>query len=214
MVSETIIVLGIIAAVELLAGAIGTLINQWGQQKLPETAQAEMSTTDEEKIKATQKLIGECFGEDVVDTIKNASNKDRIALMAEFADRLAKEYGLDIEVDVTVSNVQNCGAYNWKDKKAVFNIALLMVDGNNEHFDYCVRETLDTIVHELRHAVQHKSIEVPGFWNVDEDMRAAWANNMAPGNYIKPEVDMRAYAGQPIEKDASTFAALVMKGVN
>ena len=45
-------------------------------------------------------------------------------------------------------------------------------------------------------------------------MRNAWANNMASGNYIRPEVDMRAYAMQPIERDAVTFAALVMKGVD
>ena len=214
MVAETMIALGIAAAVQILFSVIGGLIKQWGSQEMPETIQAEMSDTDQAKIRDTQRLMADCFGDNVTDRIRNASNKERIALMADFAERLAREYDLDIEVDVTVSNLQNCGAYNWKEKKAVFNIALLMVDGDHEQFAYCVRETLDTIIHELRHAVQHKSIEQPGFWNVEDEVRNAWANNMASGNYIRPEVDMRAYAMQPIERDAVTFAALVMKGVD
>ena len=200
MVAETIIVLGIAAAVQILFSVIGGLIKLWGSQEMPETIQAEMSDTDQAKIRDTQRLMADCFGDNVTERIRNASNKERIALMADFAERLAREYDLDIEVDVTVSNLQNCGAYNWKEKKAVFNIALLMVDGDHEQFAYCVRETLDTIIH--------------GFWNVEDEVRNAWANNMASGNYIRPEVDMRAYAMQPIERDAVTFAALVMKGVD
>lgn len=214
MISEEKILSVVDVVVDLLVSAIGVLLNRWGNRKMPKTAQAKMSGTDKEKIKATQSLVSACFGTNVVETIKNASNKNRIALMADFAEKLAREYELDIDVDVTVENVQNCGAYNWKDKKAVFNIVLLMMNGDDEHFEYCVRETLGAIVHELRHAVQHKSIEQPGFWNIDSDTRNAWANNMTPGNYIKPAVDVRRYATQPIEKDASTFAALVMKGVH
>lgn len=213
MILEPLVLAGVFAAAELLINWVGSLIDRWGRQEMPETVQAEMSATDEEKIEATQELIKECFGENVVETLRNTSNKDRISLMAEFAEKLVAEYGLDIEVDVTVNNVQSCGSYNWENKKAVFNIALLAMEGNEEHFEYCVRETLDTIIHELRHAVQHRSIEQGGFWNIDDERRSAWANNMCPGNYIRPEVDMRGYANQPLERDASTFAALVMKGV-
>lgn len=198
------------ALVGFVSGVINAFRERWGTQKLPQNARSEMSETDKAQVEATRELMRQCFGEDVVECVKNASNKDRIALMAEFAERLARQYGLDIEVDVTVSKVENCGAYNWKERKAVFNIALLMVDGQNEKFDYCVRETLDTIIHELRHAVQHKAVEQPGFWDVEEERRLAWANNMAPGNYIPPQANIRAYANQPIERDAVTFAAMVM----
>lgn len=213
MVAETLVFLATVFAIEFVAGAIAGLLELWGQRKLPETAQAELSDFDKEKIRETQELLRECFGEDVTECIRKANNKDRIVLMADFAEKLAYEYGLDIDVDVTVNNVHNCGSYDWKQRKAVFNIALLMVDGNNEHFEYCVHETIDTIIHELRHAVQHHTIENAGFWSVDEVRRNSWANNMLPGNYIRPEVDMRGYAAQPIEKDAVTFASLVMKGV-
>lgn len=197
----------------ILGKAIGSLLNQWGQQRLQETSQAEMSAVDRKKAEQTQALIVGCFGDDPVECLKNVSNKERIRLMAEFADQLARLYGLDIDVDVTVSELSNFGAYGWKEKKAVFNIALLMVDGNNGHFDYCVRETLDTIVHELRHAVQHQAVFEPGFWDVDEKRRLDWAQNMAPGNYIDASNNMRDYANQPIERDAVTFAAAVMEGV-
>ena len=209
MLSEVIIILGIIAAIDL----ISDLWSQWGTQELPDHVQVQMSAEDDKKIKAAQELIHECFGENVVETIKSSSNKERINLMAEFAEKLAEEYDLNIEVDVTVEELKNCGAYNWEKKKAVFNIALLTVDSENEHFGDCVRIVLDTIIHELRHAVQHKCIEEPTYWDIDADMRDMWQNNMLPGNYIRPEVDMRGYALQPIEIDASTFAELVMKGV-
>lgn len=202
------------AAVRFLAKGVHALLSRlWGEKEMPATAQTELSETDQEKIEATWRLMEECFGPDAVGRLKKASNRERIELMADFAERLAREYDLDIDVDVTVSNIENCGSYNWKDRKAVFNIALLMVDGSHEQFEFCVRETLDTIVHELRHAVQHKCIRQPGFWNIDENVRAAWAQNMAPGHYIPASVDLRGYASQPIEQDAATFAAQVMKGV-
>lgn len=213
MITETLVVLAVIHAIELIVDAVGELIDMWGSRTLPESAQAELSDTDKEKIEETKDLIQQCFGDDVIERIRRSSNKERINLMVDFADRLAKEYGLDIDVDVTVNNVTNCGAYDWKLKKAEFNIALLMMDGGNEHFEYCVRETIDTIVHELRHAVQHQAIEGRGFWNVDEERKTLWGNNMLPGNYIGGEVDLRRYASQPIEKDAFTFTALVMEGV-
>lgn len=213
MVWEYVVGAAIGIVVDLVVEAISALRKQWGQQHLPETSKAELSETDQIKAYQTRALIGECFGTDPVECLKNASNKDRIRLMTEFADQLADLYGLDIEVDVTVNELHHLGAYNWKEKKAVFNIALLMVDGNHEHFDICVREILDTIIHELRHAVQYRTVDEPGFWDVDDERRLAWAQNMAPGNYISPSVNMRAYANQPIERDAVTFAAAAMEGV-
>ena len=210
MVSEWIVGVAVSAIIGVAAAIIDALRERWGPQKLPQASCAQMSETDQAQIEATRELVRKCFGEDVVERLQKASNKERIDLMARFAEELARQYELDIEVDVTVSKVEECGAYNWKERKAVFNIALLMVDGKNEHFDYCVRETLDTIVHELRHAVQHRAVEQPGFWNVEESRRLAWAKNMTPGNYISPKANIRAYAAQPIEKDAVTFAAMVM----
>ena len=211
--TELLIAAAVGIVVGMLAALVDNLLAQCGQQSLPETSRAELSETHRKKAEETRALIERCFGDDAVERLKSASNKDRIRLMTEFAEQLAKLYDLDIEVDVTVNELKNFGAYNWKEKKAVFNIALLTVDGNHEHFDFCVRETLDTIIHELRHAVQHRVTEEPGFWNVDETRRLAWARNMTPGQYISASTDLRAYAKQSIERDAATFAAAAMEGV-
>ena len=216
MLTETltlVTIAAVTAVVTYVAGVIFELIDLWGHGKLPEIYHAPMSDTDIEKIEETKELMQQCFGKDISECIRKASNKERISLMTDFAECLAIQYGLDIDVDVTVSNLSNCGSYDWKEKKAVFNIALLMIDGSSSHFDYCVQETLDTIVHELRHAVQHQAIQQKGFWNIDDERRNAWALNMSPNNYIRGDVDMRGYANQPLEKDAVTFAAMVMEGV-
>ncbi|HPF88282.1 MAG TPA: hypothetical protein PK537_09560 [Candidatus Limiplasma sp.] len=201
------------AVTSLVSWGVKKLLDLWGSRSLPkQEQQVAMSEADMKEIEKSKEVIKECFGEDAVDTLRKSTNLERIDLMAKFADRLTKEYDLDIDVDITVNNVQNCGYYDWEHQKAVFNIVLLMVDGNNEHFDYCVKEVLDTIVHELRHAVQHKAIREPGYWNVDDERRMAWANNMAPGNYITSSSNLKRYSQQPIEADAAVFAALVMEG--
>lgn len=211
--TSTLMIIAAILVVELVVSAIGKLLETWGQVPLPETSQAKMSDTDKRKIEETKEIIQQCFGVDVVEQIRKSSNRERIDLMADFANRLALDYGLDIDVDVTVKNVNNGGSYDWKAKRAEFNIALLMVEADNEYFEYCVRETISAIVHELRHAVQHRAIEDKGFWDIDEKRRKEWAKNMLPGNYIRGDVDLKAYALQPIEKDAFTFSEMVMKGV-
>lgn len=212
---ETFVLAALIGlAVGAVVGVVDELRRQWGSCALPETAQVEMSQTDQRMIQQTQQVIQECFGVNAVESLRTAKNVERIAMMNEFAQRLVQIYGLDIEVDVVIQETNNHGAYTWNNKKAVFNIILLTVDGDNPNFEACVREVLDTIVHELRHAVQHKAIEQDGYWDVDEERRAAWANNMAPGNYINPAVDFRGYTKQPVEADAATFAAQVLQGVH
>lgn len=212
---ESIIITALISVgLGLVCGVIEGLMERWGQRSLPEAAQVEMSETDQQMIQESQQLIQECFGENATETLRAASNIERINLMNEFAQRLAQLYDLDIDVDVVIQNANNQGAYNWGTKKAVFNIILLTVDADSPHFEACVRETLDTIIHELRHAVQHKAIEQDGYWNVSEERRGAWANNMAPGNYIRASVDYKGYVKQPIEADSATFAAQVLQGVH
>lgn len=210
----------VLDAVEILKKLINSVSNLfqvtgWGRPSLPAEYNAEFNNFDNEKIYKSRALIKQCFGDDIIGCFKNASNVKRINMAADFAERLCREYDLNIDVDVVVDEVHALGNYNWETKKAVFNIALIAggEDNTNENFDYCVRETIDTIVHELRHAVQHKAINNAGFWNIGNDVRNAWRDNMKAGNYIRPEVDMRGYASQPIERDAFAFAAEVMKGL-
>lgn len=180
---------------------------------VPETIQAELCETDQEKIAQSQALFHEHFGEDVCQTIRNMSNMERVDAANRFANDLAKLYDVDVNIDINISNVEECGYYNHLENKAVFNILELLVSNDNPNFESHIRNFFDTIVHELRHAVQNKAVEEPGFWDIDEARRKAWEENLKPGNYIDPQVDIRGYMMQPTENDATTFAANVLEGV-
>ena len=65
-----------------------------------------------------------------------------------------------------------------------------------------VREMIDTIVHEGRHAYQSYAIEHPGFHS-DSDQVQSWADNFQPENYLTVEqYGQEMYQNQPIEADA------------
>ncbi|MCD7824131.1 MAG: hypothetical protein LUG86_08995 [Oscillospiraceae bacterium] len=181
------------------------------QPELPQQARAEMSETDKEKIGETREIIRNHFTDKPAEAIGNMSNMERVQATSDFVKDLVKAYDLDIDVDVEIMEGSMWGAYNFETKKAVFNVAYLMVDKSHEKFEYIVKEFLDTIVHELRHAVQDKAINTPGFWDISDERRKAWADNMQ--HYINPKVDIKAYAKQPVENDAASFAAMALEGM-
>lgn len=198
--------------VGFVAGFVQRIWKKWKYKKtIPEELVVPMSKTDEMMIEQSQKIIREFFGDNIYETIGNMKNTERIQAMADFADCLVKQYGLDADVDIYVDEINNCGQYSKENNKATFNISMLMVDKNNENFEFCVNTIMDTILHELRHAVQFKAIDEKGFWDVDEATRNQWAKNY--DNYISPGVDFRGYSEQSVEADARTFAALIMEGV-
>lgn len=185
-----------------------------GPRELPQSLAAEMREYDYRKIEETGQLADECFcrnGESVTESLRGMSNLDRIKAAEEFAVRLSQLYGLDIQVDVEVDDPRACGAYNWREKKVSFNLVELMVPGDSPDFEAHVANFIDTVIHEERHAVQHRALLEPGFWNIPEDVRSRWADNLQ--HYIKPEVDAWGYRMQPIENDAFTFANLSMQRV-
>ena len=213
-------VAGIFAAVTAVAAVTaGVLLhkkNAFGEdaEVLPETFKksVSISQTDKEYIQLTRDALRKNFGDNVVESFKNASNFERIQMTQKFAVQLAELYGLDINVDVCVSNRKEFGVYSWGNQKAEFNVYLLTYDGNEkEDFKFCVRNTLLSIIHELRHAVQEKAIFEEGFWNVSEEIRIEWANSKL--NYIRADVDLRGYATQSIEADAMVFSELAMQGI-
>ena len=192
---------------------IRSMFTTWGTrevEQVPEDVKVDLGETDKEKVKETQELIHEMFGDNLVEKMKSVSNKQRLDMMDEFANELAKRYGLEVDIDIVLDQANACGAYFPGQKKFVFNIITIM-DTSVDNFDYYVRTVFETIIHELRHAVQHKALEEPGFWGIDDERRKTWKENM--DNYIRPEVDFRGYARQPIEADATTFAGAVLEGV-
>ncbi len=202
-----------VIAMSIAFGLMKVLVDKWKFRKtMPREAMVQMNSTDEEMIAVSKNIIREFFGSDIYETVRCMKNTERIDLMARFANRLAKEYGLDTDIDVDIYELENCGRYIFSENKAVFNISLLMVDKNNKYFEYCVQEVIETIFHELRHAVQWKAVNSNDSRNFDEETLKAWSDNFF-GNYIDPDVDFSGYSKQPVEADAMTFAAQIMEGV-
>lgn len=210
------------AAVGLLAGAVyGFLESLWGTpsntQSLPLSLTAEMSDHDRAMADRSRELIRECFcrdGNHVMDSIRQMNANERLEAARVFSDRLAQLNGLD---NIKISffqdnNIENCGSYNDETKTASFNIVELMWDGSDAAFEARISNFIDTIVHEQRHAVQMRAIREKGFWQIDDERRAQWANNLPP-RYISPKMDIRGYRMQPLESDAFTYAAMVLRGV-
>jgi hypothetical protein len=80
---------------------------------------------------------------------------------------------------------------------------------NADHLssDMSLQEHLDTIIHEGRHAFQQFAILNPDAV-ADSHVTAEWAENMA--NYLTPDLyGQEAYAGQPVEADASSYASRI-----
>ncbi|KAA6336649.1 hypothetical protein EZS27_015205 [termite gut metagenome] len=67
-----------------------------------------------------------------------------------------------------------------------------------------LRDAIDTIIHEARHAYQHCAVET--FTNSESYI---WAGNFR--SYIRPEWDFEDYEKQPVEVDARNFAASVVE---
>lgn len=221
MLEEALAIAVALAAGFVVEGICTLFENLWGRpsntQVLPMSLTAELSDHDRDMADKTRSVIRECFyrnGNNVTDSIRQMDGKERLEAVQDFCSRLAAVNGLQID---NISfyrdrDIGNCGSYDFKTNSVKFNIEELMWDSNDSAFEDRITNFLDTIVHEYRHAVQMRAIREKGFWQVEDERRVAWANNLPP-NYIHPRIDPRGYRMQPIESDAFTYAALVMEGV-
>jgi hypothetical protein len=74
-----------------------------------------------------------------------------------------------------------------------------------------IREIMDTIVHEGRHAYQDYAVTHPGFHS-DQAQVEAWDWNCR--HYMRAEqVGQSAYMQQPVEADAWAYANRIVRGV-
>lgn len=217
MVIDVLTTIAVVTAVavglELLETGIGWLIALWGKKNrpMPETLQVELSDTDRQMAEETQKLMREVFGDDIAKRYAEASALDRINMTREFSERLAKLYGVDVDIDVFIEKSTTLGYYCHDDHKLRLNIYMIDISKDHEHFNKIVELMMIAIIHEMRHAVQHKALEQPGFWNIDDVRRAQWARNFE--NYIQPSEDAEMYQRQVVEADANTFAGAAVKGM-
>ena len=105
---------------------------------------------------------------------------------------------MQVKLDgISFEDVKGYGLYSARDNRIVISNAYLEIDGE-------VVESIKTIFHELKHAVQYHAIAPNGnIWGYSQETLIAWANNFQ--NYIPPGTDPEGYFFQPVEIDAFGF---------
>ena len=68
---------------------------------------------------------------------------------------------------------------------------------------------METILHESRHAYQHRCVDHPELSTLSDTLIAAWKENLE--HYIRPEFDFVAYENQEVEKDSNYFAGTTLR---
>lgn len=200
----------------LAAGAavytINYLAELWGKKsKAPDhLIQGYMSHTDIKMVLKTQEIIKRNFGGSLTEAVMAMDSVERMEAARNFTEGLIREYGLSTQVEFFGDARERSGYYSYEENKIYINVADLLTNGEDVLTERLL-EFFDTIIHELRHAVQYEAIHREGFWDTDESKRLAWAYNMA--NYITLKENPSSYARQPVEEDARTFAAQCLEGV-
>lgn len=74
-----------------------------------------------------------------------------------------------------------------------------------------LKDGVDTIMHELRHAFQHQAVNDPEKYGIPKAIAELWQDNF--DNYISPAWDLEGYYNQPVEVDARDFAETIVSGL-
>ncbi len=171
---------------------------------------AVLSEQDHRIAQQTGEAIRQCFGGQLSEQIPQMSAQQRVDATKQLIDQLAALYHISITAVNLVKMPQNeCGSYNPQTGVITLNSIYLMTNNID-----CIREFLDTIVHELRHAIQISILSGNDFWETSPEVMESWLHNLVPrSHYISPKRNIKRYAMQPVERDATVFAYYSLKEV-
>ena len=210
---EILVIAGVAIALNFLVNLFANNILFPGEQTemLPPSEiidESSMTETDRKMAEQSREIIADHLGEQPVDALLSLNAEDRITAMGNILEEMARLYNVPIKgAEFTQMADGICGVYCHSERVIRVNVKYLMCNDRAVLLD-----VLDTIVHELRHAVQWSMIDGNATWNASDERRQAFARNFR--NYVRPNRDIRGYQLQPVERDATTFAAMVLRGVN
>ncbi len=214
MLETILIVAGAALAGQIIVSTVDWLVNDVilsprtrQTQVKPAINEELLRPKDREMIARSQEIFRGVLGEDMIASVKAKSADERIETIAPLVEQLAAAYGLNgIKLRLFREKSGFCGSYNRSNQELSLNVQYLLCDDPR-----AIREFYDTILHELRHAVQAQMIRQPGFWDADQELRARLAHNF--NHYIRSDRDPQGYMNQLIESDAFTFAYVTMEGL-
>jgi hypothetical protein len=173
----------------------------------------EPTKSDMQMIEEGREIIKTYFPDGIENTMISLSADARIEKIKEITAEIAAKYKIEVnyltflsvEQLVEKGNSQyTAGYYDFEQKGIAINVNMLLLN-NGE----MLKDVINTIFHECRHAYQFMAIHHPDEYPVDPQTILDWANNFT--NYISPELDLKGYMNQPIEYDARNFADYTLK---
>lgn len=184
---------------------------RWRLGRKTKEFRVKLDLTEEDKqlIDKCREVMGEYFPEGIEKRMINMSPSERMQLVKDLVNKLSGIYGVEI-FDVAFLTIREIGPgcmgyYDFNYKNIRFNLDLLSCDDPN-----ILRAMIDTIFHEMRHALQYRAVTDSSCTYGTEEQRRLWALNFV--NYISSQVDFAYYQEQIIENDASVIAEEVIKG--
>lgn len=175
-----------------------------------------MSEYDRKMADETKHLTEEILGEKPVNQLRMMDEKKRLLKINELVQKLAQLYQIELK-DVVVAelNPRIAGCYDREKKTIILNSVYLM---NSDIQN--LKEFLDTIYHEFRHAVQFQVIEnidkiqeeeSANFWEVSKKRAIRWCRHHQ--DYEEAAKNPLEYIMNNLEVDARTFAYMCLEGV-
>lgn len=129
----------------------------------------------------------------------------RETVLRDFSDKVADIFGVTISrLEFVDMPDRYWGEYTPSDGSIKINSDVLSEPEK-------LKGTIDTLLHETRHAFQYEIVNGNITGNVAQETLAEWRYNI--DNYIPASLDFQAYRNQSIEKDARNFAGSVLEKI-
>lgn len=147
-------------------------------------------------------LVSKFFNEGKDHDFAEKGLEGRCEIAYQFYDGIKQEMDIDAKLsfDPTMAR-KELGCYNPANNTIRLNANYLETPD--------CKDLMNTLLHESRHAFQHRCVKHPESCDVSPKVIEVWKDNQK--HYIRPEDDFVAYENQPIERDANDFADSVMK---
>ena len=210
VVDDIVLFGGLYLAYEGVLWGIGQLA-RWRKGKKTEDIRVtpELTEQDKELIEKCREVMKENFPEGIEARLKGLDSPDRNAIFQKLVMELNVVYGVNITNIAFLSAEEiGMGTYGYYERNGNsirFNCDLIMSDDRE-----VLHAMIDTIFHEMRHALQYRAVTDSSCNYGTEEQRRLWALNFA--NYIPAHVDFAFYQEQVVEADARQIAELVMNG--
>jgi len=137
---------------------------------------------------------------------KDMSEYERLEILQDVEERVARVQGRPpAHVATYAATPGEFGYYN-PDTNEI-NISSNSLKNDD------VKEVVDTLIHEGRHAYQHYAVEHPDIHS-DRQEVAAWAINLQKDHYLSADrYGQELYQTQPVEKDAWRYAQTIINEI-